>query len=164
MSIMHEDLVINTGPVIALIAGQGDLSSLRLLYRNVIVPREVAEEILSRGSSRLGAKEFIDDDWIQKISESIQTVPYLANTLDKGEASVIQTALNEKIKTVCIDEAVGRRIARLNGLKIIGSLGIMILAKKKGADIDIETAIQRMRRHGIWIVRELEQKAIELSS
>jgi len=41
-------------------------------------------------------------------------------------------AINKKIDTVSIDEAVGRRIARLNDLKLIGSLGILIKAKQNG--------------------------------
>lgn len=161
---MYKDLVINTGPIIALVAGLGDLTVLRLSYKNVIVPMEVTEEILSHGASRLGAKEFIADDWLQKRSEPIQTMPYLINALDLGEASVIQTAMNEKVRTVCIDEAVGRRIARLNGLNVIGSIGVMILVKKQGANIDIRKAIQEMRRHGVWISQELEQKAISIDS
>ncbi len=161
---MYKDLVINTGPIIALVAGLGDLTALRFSYKNVIVPMEVTEEILSHRSSRLGAKEFIADDWLKKRSKPIQNMPYLINALDRGEASVIQTAMNEKVRTVCIDEAVGRRIARLSGLNVIGSIGVMILAKKQGADIDIRKAIQEMRRHGVWISQELEQKAMSIDS
>ena len=161
---MFKDLVINTGPIIALVAGLGDLTALRFSYKNVVVPKEVTEEILSHGSSRLDAKEFIADDWVQKRSKPIQNMPYLINALDRGEASVIQTAMNEKVRTVCIDEAVGRRIARLNGLNVIGSIGVMILAKKQGADIDIRKVIQEMRRHCVWISQELEQKAMSIDS
>ena len=38
-----EKLVINTGPLLALIAGVGDLSLLKLLYKRVLVPFEVCE-------------------------------------------------------------------------------------------------------------------------
>jgi predicted nucleic acid-binding protein len=40
-----EKLVINTGPLLALIAGIGDLSLLELLYKRVLVPFEVCQEI-----------------------------------------------------------------------------------------------------------------------
>ena len=36
-----EELVINTGPLLALIAGVGDLSLLELLYKRVLVPLRV---------------------------------------------------------------------------------------------------------------------------
>ncbi|WP_216594172.1 hypothetical protein [Synechococcus sp. PCC 6312] len=56
--------------------------------------------------------------------------PYLLNSLDSGEAAVIQLALNQNIQTVCIDETSGRRIARLNGLNVTGSIGILLKLKQ----------------------------------
>ncbi len=66
-----------------------------------------------------------------------------------GEAAVIQLALEENIQTVCIDEAVGRRIARLNGLSLTGSIGILLRAKSSGYPLKMQQAIQRMPNRGI---------------
>ena len=63
---------------------------------------------------------------------------------------------------VCIDEIVGRRIARLHNLKITGSLGIVIAASKRGVELNIEQIISNMRKHGIWIGQELEKKVLKL--
>ena len=46
-----KDLVINTGPLLALIAGIGDLSLLKMLYERVLVPFEVCQEIEIGGSA-----------------------------------------------------------------------------------------------------------------
>lgn len=113
-----EKLVINTGPLLALIAGVGDLSLLKLLYKRVLVPFEVCQEIEAVGSSGFGVSEFRRSSFIEKRSNSLPITPFLRNALDSGEASVIQLALDENIHTVCIDESMGRRIARLNGLKL----------------------------------------------
>jgi len=86
----------------------------------------------------------------------------LKNTLDLGEASVIQTAFYKNIETVCIDEAAGRRIARLNNLKLTGSLGIIISVINNGKDIDLEKVISTMRNNGIWISDKLKEKALYL--
>jgi|GEM_PF-6809762 len=59
--------------------------------------------------------EFQADSWLTKQSSRLEITPLLLNFLDLGEASVIQLALNQSVKTLCIDEAVGRRIARLKG-------------------------------------------------
>ena len=53
-----EELVINTGPLLALIAGVGDLSLLELLYKRVLVSFEVCQEIEAGGSSGFGVSEF----------------------------------------------------------------------------------------------------------
>jgi predicted nucleic acid-binding protein len=75
----------------------------------------------------------------------------LQNSLDAGEAAVIQLALQEGIALVAIDESVGRRFARLSGLSLTGSLGILLKAKKLGYPILMKDAIQRMRQRGIWL-------------
>ena len=159
---MPKTIVINTSPLIAIIAGLGDLSVLRKVYKNVVVPNEVSKEILVKGQDRFGAKIFSLDNWLDKREKTIQIEPFLNNSLDIGEASVIQTAINEGIKTVCIDEVAGRRIARLNNLKLTGSLGIIIAAIRKGEKIDIKNVINNMRINGLWISKKLEAKAIEL--
>jgi len=64
---------------------------------------------------------------------------------------VVQLALQSNISTVCIDETVGRRVARLNSLKLTGSIGILIRAKKEGLPIIIKDAIHNMKAHGIWL-------------
>jgi predicted nucleic acid-binding protein len=79
----------------------------------------------------------------------INTSPFLLNSLDLGEAAVIQLALDENIQTVCIDEAVGRRIARLNNLQLTGSIGILLRAKSSGYPLRMQQAIQRMQQRGI---------------
>ncbi len=58
-------------------------------------------------------------------------------------------ALNKNIQTVCIDEAVGRRIARLSGLSLTGSIGILLRAKQEGYPVNIRQAIERMLNRGI---------------
>jgi len=90
-------------------------------------------------------------------------MPFLLNALDKGEASVIQLAVNKGITTVCIDEVAGRRIARLLNLKLTGSLGILIRAKKEGFPVIILDCIKKMREKGIFISGELENRALMLS-
>jgi predicted nucleic acid-binding protein len=67
----------------------------------------------------------------------IQVPEYLEAELDLGEGSVIQMAIVQKFPLVVIDEKQGRRIARLHGLRITGSLGILVKAAKQGLIDDL---------------------------
>ncbi|MCK5233042.1 MAG: hypothetical protein KAR13_22405 [Desulfobulbaceae bacterium] len=66
-------LVINTGPLLALVAGLGDLTVLKTLYREVHVPAEVSQEIHAGGISGFGLSQFAEafcygqngKDWLQ---------------------------------------------------------------------------------------------------
>jgi len=120
------ELVINTGPILAIVAAFGDLEVLSLLYDRVVVPLEVSQELLVDNATRCGAAEFQNASSVDKLSSSVELGDLLKNCLDSGEAAVIQTALNDKIATVCIDEPVGRRFARLHGLRVTGSVGILL--------------------------------------
>lgn len=59
--------------------------------------------------------------------------------------------MNEGVDKVIIDETVGRRIARLNGLALTGTAGILVKASQSGFPIDLLAALERMREHGIWL-------------
>jgi predicted nucleic acid-binding protein len=156
-------LVINTGPLIALTAALGDLSLLEQLYTKVLVPQEVANEILVANSTRFAAAEFQMNSFLTIWPHPLRLSPFLQNALDAGEASVIQLALDQGIKTVCIDESLGRRIARLNGLKLTGSLGILLRAKKEGHPVCLAEAIKRMRDRGIWLSANLIALALKMA-
>jgi predicted nucleic acid-binding protein len=153
----RREMVINTGPLIALIAALGSLDVLRRLYSRVVVPYEVAHEILIANATKYGAKEFEQAAWLTRVNRAQCLPPFLANVLDPGEAAVIHTALTEGIDAVCIDEPAGRRIARLHGLRLTGSLGVLLRAKKEGHLAEVRTAVQRMRDNGIHMHQHLFQ-------
>jgi predicted nucleic acid-binding protein len=144
-----ERIVINTSPLIALVAAWGNLTILQSLYQEVLVPFEVCQELLSGGANNFAVTEFAAATWLQKQPAPINISPLLLNSLDLGEASVIQLALNQNIQTVCIDEALGRRVARLSSLSLTGSIGILLKAKQSGYPFSMQQAIQQMLNHGI---------------
>ncbi len=82
------------------------------------------------------------------------------NLLDTGEASVIQLAIDRQIATVCIDETVGRRIARLSNLQVTGSIGILIRAKREGLLLSVNNALRKMEQKGIWISDRIKTIAL----
>ncbi len=141
-------LVINTSPMLALIAALGDLRMLQM-YSQVYVPFEVCQEILSGGASGFGVNEFQAAHWLKKQRMPVELLPFLKNSLDRGEAAVIQSALELGVRTVCIDETVGRRVARLSGLNVTGSIAVLLRTWREGNRFSMREAIHRMQQHGI---------------
>lgn len=62
---------------------------------------------------------------------------------------MIQLALNQSIQRVCIDETVGRRVVRLNGLMLTGSIGILLKAKQQDSTMSVKAAIANMLNRNI---------------
>jgi len=145
-----QEIVINTSPIIAMVAALGDLRVLQI-YQRVWVPLEVCQEISAGGAAQFALAEFEAAHWLQKCTQPLTIAALLQNTLDTGEAAVIQLALDQNIQTVAIDEAAGRRIARLNGLSMTGSIGILLRARKEGYQFSMQAAIDRMKSRGIWL-------------
>jgi predicted nucleic acid-binding protein len=87
----------------------------------------------------------------------------LLNSLDLGEAAVIQLALSQEIPLVAIDERAGRRLARLCGLEVTGSLGILLRARKIEKVPSLRECIENMERAGIWLGVELKAEALRLA-
>lgn len=161
---MHETaktIVTNTTPLIALTAATGNLDVLRHLYARVIVPYEVASEISSGGQTCFGVDVFERSTWLEVKTAPTIITPYLNNTLDRGEASVIQTALQEAIDLVAIDETAGRRVARLCALTLTGSIGILLKASASGFPVSIPEAISKMQSQGIWLSRQVIDYALQ---
>ncbi|NEO58830.1 MAG: hypothetical protein F6K54_40845 [Okeania sp. SIO3B5] len=74
-------IVINTSPIIALIAGNGDLEILQSLYTDVFVPFEVCQEIIRGGKTGFGVAEFQSANWLKKESSPLTISPFLLNSL-----------------------------------------------------------------------------------
>lgn len=156
-----KDIVINTGPLISLVAALDSLDILKSVFKSVLVPWEVGNEIKAGGKKGFAVNQFESDAWLKKYPEPIILTPYLKKTLDLGEASVIQLAINQKIETVCIDETVGRRIARLSGLMLTGSVGILIRAQQNGFSFSMKEALEKMEKRGIWLSKTVKSFALK---
>jgi len=155
------DIVVNTGPIIALAAATESLEWLSSLYGRIIIPYEVCKEIEAGG---LGNPETLAlraiKDLVMMRDENADLPAALLRELDIGEASVIYTATRNGIDTVAVDEKAGRRIARIHGLKVTGSLGILIKAKQLKLIPNLGDCLTRMREHGIWISSDLVTQSL----
>lgn len=156
-------IVINTGPIPALVAATGNLDVLKYGFEKVAVPLEVQRKIAA-GTVGFGKKELENARFLKMSDKEVHLSTFLDNVLDRGEASVIQTAIDTKTPTVCIDEAVGRRIARLHGLKVTGSIGILMAARNRAMDLSVRESIASMKRAGIRLSDKVVSHALKLAN
>ena len=147
-------IVVNTSPWIALsICGQIPL--LKKIYNEVYIPFGVKEEILAGGKKGIGVRELRESPWlkIEKVFD-IEKVNLLYE-LDQGEAEVIILAKEKGIKQVLLDEKVARLQAKVLRLNVIGTLGLLLKAKKEGMVSNIKPLMAKILENGIWIKGEI---------
>lgn len=93
--------------------------------------------------------------WLKiEVVHDIEKVKYLYE-LEQGEAEVIVLAKEKNIEQVLIDEKVARLQAKVLGLEVIGTLGILLKAKKKRLLTSIKPSITKILENGIWIKDEI---------
>jgi hypothetical protein len=86
-----ETIVINTSPLITLVAALGDLTILRSLYTEVLVPLEVCQEITAGGRDGFAVAEFEAANWLQKKDTYLNISPFLLNSAEiEGSCDEVQ--------------------------------------------------------------------------
>ena len=146
---MRKSAVADTGPLIILYQ-VGLLPFLRNLYERLFIPEAVRDELFKGPSGRaILASGLVE---VRSVSDK-GAVEILRVFLDKGEAEAIQLA-RELQATIIIDERRGRRIAKSLGLKVRGTLGILLELKRRGLTDSVKSFIDRMFEKGYYLSKE----------
>ena len=123
-------IVSDASPVIALaVCGQLDL--LDKLFDRVCIPQAVFDELTIPDKPQAGKiVEWAKDKILPARSTAV--IAALSLTLDIGESEAISLYWETAADFLLIDEKRGRIIARRNGIKTIGTVGILLSAKQSG--------------------------------
>ena len=153
-------IVINSSPLIAL-SCINQLKLLDNLFEEIIIPQAVYKETVINGNDKKIEREIneLSNFEIIQVTDS-DTLEFIIDILDEGEAEVIAIAKEQKIQTVVIDELKGRKYARKHNLNTIGSLGILVLSKKKGLIKEVAPLLQKMLDYGIRIGDKLKEEIL----
>ena len=154
---MTRVVVSDAGPLIAL-ARVGQLDLLRRLYRRIRVPPAVHTE-LAISSGRPGARELahaFEAGWMaSRAVVDRDMVSELARLLDQGEAEAIALAVRESVRFLLIDESRGRRVARTQGVPVVGVAGVLLVAKSRGMLSAVAPVLGDMERAGYHLSSRL---------
>lgn len=148
----------NTTPLIAL-AGIGQLELLRVIFGQIHVVREVMEECDVGG--RVMVPSLAALPWIVIVDSTPPALPGLLLELDKGEKHTLDMARKMAADRVIIDERIGRDLAEFIGLKVTGTLGVLLKAKRLGQIPSFTEAVAAMRANGIYYHAALVEKLVK---
>ena len=117
-------VISDTSPLTSLISIDHE-DIIKQLYKDVIIPQAVYRELLKE---HINLPDFV----IVKNVKDREHVESLIKKVDIGEAEAIVLAKEKKADFLLIDEQIGRRVAESEGIRIIGLMGILLIAKGKG--------------------------------
>lgn len=156
-------IVVSDTSILINLVRFGELALLQKLYGEVHVPTAVWHEVVEKGRSKPGAADVEKAPWITVgIVSNQEFVKALRQDLDAGESEAIALALELQADLLLMDERLGRATAQYFGLKYIGLLGVLTLAKKKSLIPEIRSLMDRLRDEaGFYISEALYRRVLK---
>ncbi len=132
-------VVCNSSPLIAFLSIDR-IDIIRQLFNTVIIPEAVYEEVFLKINKSGTAPDFIK---VEKANDR-HLVKLLELQIDHGESEVISLAVEKGFQKVILDDKQARQTAERMGLKVIGVVGILMLAKEKKIIVEIKPLILKI--------------------
>ncbi len=144
-------VIVNSTPLIVL-SNINHLDLLKKLYTDIYIPQAVFDEITAKNDSACHQiKNNLDWIHICKINNETQKRMYQAK-LHAGEVEVMILAQETQDKILLIiDDNAAKKTAKFLGLKVTGTLGVILKAKKENMIPDVTTLLDQLIKNGFYI-------------
>ena len=136
----------NTTPLIAL-SSINQLHLLPELFNEIYVVDTVIHECARGG--RIKVPDLTQLSWLKCVESKNYPPNPLLIALDDGEKHTIEAALYHQAEYTIIDEKLGRNFAEYLGLKVIGTLGILLKAKQQHKIASFVDCVKDMQKQGL---------------
>lgn len=159
-------IVVSDTSILINLAWLGELELLQALYGEILIPSAVWTEVVEKGSGKPGSEEIKNASWINVHSVTNQKlVKALRQDLDAGESEAIALALETQADLILMDERLGRATAQYFGLKYIGLVGVLTVARKKKLIPEIRSRMDKLRNEiGFYLSDALYNRVLEDSN
>ena len=133
-------IVSDSSPLIALLSIDR-INILEQLFGSILIPLTVYDEVFG---SPLGCNTLLPDFIVVTNPPSATSVRFLRLNLHAGESEAIALALEKSINKIILDDKQARETAARLGIHVIGTIGLLMLAKEKGYITSIRPLIIQM--------------------
>jgi predicted nucleic acid-binding protein len=139
--------VVANASVLIGLSAIGQLSLLHERFpEGILVSKAVWKEVVEGGGKRPGAKEVAGADWITvREVKTKEIVQLLQAELDEGEAETIALGQEVKADMILLDEREARQAAKRLGLRVLGTVGILIWARRAGKISRLREALDALQ-------------------
>ena len=156
-------LVLDASPLIVL-GKVGLIHLLSSLAEEVVIPEGVSQEILA-GSLGDPAREWLKAQGKAFVREVGPLEPEVLKwDLGLGETEVLSFAYRSRDFIAVIDDRAARRCAKTLGIKVKGTLALLVLAHKKGLLEDVLPVIHEPQEVGFRVSGDLVETIKRLVS
>lgn len=153
--------VVNASPLICL-GKIGRLDLFSALADEVVIPAGVANEV-GRGPASDAARAWLEAEGAQYLRPSPPLDPVIvAWDLGMGETEVIAWARANPGFRAVVDDRAARRCADVLGLRVLGTLGILVLARRHGIVAELGPVLKQVTAAGLHLNPAIVREALTL--
>lgn len=159
---MVETAIVNASPLIFL-GRAGRLGLLKGVVDLCFVPEPVRTEIGNRDETDRTVRALLMNPWIETVAAPVIPETIAAWGLGAGESSVMALALanpDRRNTVAVIDDLAARRCAATLGIPVRGTLGIVLIAKKRGLIPLARPVMEELIAHGMYLSRNVLDQAL----
>lgn len=138
------------------------LDLLEILFSEVKVPRAVFAEVSKKSKREADVLSNYLADKIIDV-ETDKSIIIKEGTIEIGELEAMTLYKQIKADRLLLDDGRARKIAGINGIKIIGSLGVLLLGKEKGHIKEIKSKIELIKDSDIFLSKDLISNVLKLA-
>ena len=139
------------------------LDLLRIGEVAVIVPEAVVDEVGAKGEDDLVARSIREATWLAVEPNPPTPEAVLGCQIDAGESAVLALAFGVERCEVVLDDRAGRLCAKKLGIPCIGTLGLVLLAKRVGVIPAARPVIERIREVGLYLDADYVEEILKRS-
>jgi predicted nucleic acid-binding protein len=152
---------VNASPLIFL-SQAGLLDMLRLEAAEIVVPQSVAQEIQRKGPDDITVQAIESASWLTVIEVLPIPDTIRAWDLGEGESAVLAWGHVNPGTVIIIDDLPARRCAAAHGIPVRGTLGLVLLAKKRGLIPEARPVLENLRQSGMYLADRILNQALAL--
>ena len=134
---------------------------LDALFGVVIVPETVLHEATNSDKPEAESLRIYLEGKVRQAD--ISGYVYLDGFADAGETEAMLLFKQVHADKLLIDDKRGRKVAKINNISTIGSLGILLAAKQAGLITEIATLIEQISSSLIYLSPELIQTVLDIA-
>ena len=118
----------------------------RSISSGILIPPAVWKEVVKQGKKRPGEHQVATSNWIEVHDIRRQDIAkLLKQELDEGEAEAIVLADEVKAEVILLDERDALKTAKNLGLSVLGTVGILIWAKRAGKIVNLREILDDLQ-------------------
>lgn len=159
---MSRRWAVDASPII-LLAKTGRLDLLLVCTEELLIPQAVAKEVHQAPIDDPASK------WLEAEGEQFvdSTGPVASEVggwdLGRGESRVLSYGFRHEGWTAVVDDGAARRCAQGLDVSVVGTLGVLVVAKKEGHLDQIRPATEALRRAGLHVSETVIDQVLRMA-